>query len=76
MNRIIFAILFVICVFKPVNAACAPGKYDSDAGTGEICNDCLVRCSTCNVGTTCTACAANSNRMTWSDTATDCAYLF
>ena len=76
MKRIIFVILFLLCVFKPVNAVCEPGYFDSDDGAGEKCDDCLTWCSTCNVGWTCTACATNSNRIVWLSTATDCAYLF
>ena len=75
MKRIIFVILFLLCVFKPVNAECEPGYFDSDVGAGEKCDACSLFCSTCNVATVCTACATNSNRVAFA-TSASCEYLF
>ena len=77
MKRIIFVILFLLCVFKPVNAECEPGYFDSDDGAGEKCDACSWFCSTCNVAYVCTACTtlATSNRVAFA-TSASCEYLF
>ena len=73
MKSIIFVLLFALCVFKPVNAACRDNQFDYDPSeTVDDCESCPPKCSTCSSPTICKVCATNSNRIAVTPTATGC----